>query len=81
MILALGNIFLIKETYGEYIYTNPYIKLLDETQPDFDPNEQKDNKVNYTEDKKILELDDTTRAKIAEIWLDIFKNGVSVKYL
>lgn len=35
----------------------------------------KDNKVNYTEDKKILELDDTTRAKIAEIWLDIFKNG------
>ena len=37
----------LKQTYGEYIYTNPYIKLLDETQPDFDPNEQKDNKVNY----------------------------------
>ena len=37
----------IKQTYGELIYTNPYIKLLDETQPDFDPNEQKDNKVNY----------------------------------
>jgi len=29
------------------VYINPYIKLLDETQPDFDPNEQKDNKVFY----------------------------------
>ena len=30
------------------IYINPYIKMLDETQPDFDPAEQKDNKVDYS---------------------------------
>ena len=35
--------------YGneDNIYINPYIKLLDETQPDFDPNEQKDNMANF----------------------------------
>ena len=33
--------------YEDNIYINPYIKLLDETQPDFDPNEQKDNNVNF----------------------------------
>ena len=33
--------------YEDSIYINPYIKLLDETQPDFDPNEQKDNTANF----------------------------------
>lgn len=33
--------------YEDNVYTNPYVKLLDETQPDFDPLEQKDNKVNF----------------------------------
>ena len=37
----------IDQYYEDNIYVNPYIKLLDETAPDFDPNEQKDNKVNY----------------------------------
>ena len=36
------------QTFEDKVYTNPYIKLLDETQPDFDPLEQKDNKVDYT---------------------------------
>ena len=38
----------IDQYYEDNIYVNPYIKLLDETAPDFDPNEQKDNKVNYS---------------------------------
>ena len=33
--------------YEDNVYINPYIKLLDETQPDFDPNEQKDNTANF----------------------------------
>ena len=37
----------IEKGYEDSIYINPYIKLLDETQPDFDPLEQKDNKANY----------------------------------
>ena len=37
----------IETGYEDNIYVNPYIKLLDETQPDFDPNEQKDNKANF----------------------------------
>lgn len=38
----------ISQFYEDKIYINPYIKLLDETQPDFDPLEQKDNKADYT---------------------------------
>lgn len=34
--------------YEDNVYVNPYIKLLDETAPDFDPNEQKDNKADYS---------------------------------
>ena len=37
----------IETGYENNIYINPYVKLLDETQPDFDPNEQKDNKANF----------------------------------
>lgn len=37
----------LNQLYEDTIYVNPYIKLLDETQPDFDPLEQKDNKANY----------------------------------
>ena len=32
----------------ENIYINPYIKLLDEKAPDFDPSEQKENKCDYS---------------------------------
>ena len=38
----------ISQCYEDTVYVNPYIKLLDETQPDFDPLEQKDNKADYT---------------------------------
>ena len=38
----------IEQQYEDNVYINPYIKLLDETQPDFDPAEQKDNTVNYS---------------------------------
>jgi hypothetical protein len=38
----------LEQQYEDNVYINPYIKLLDETQPDFDPLEQKDNKVNYS---------------------------------
>ena len=38
----------IEQQYEDNIYINPYIKLLDETAPDFDPAEQKDNKMNYS---------------------------------
>ena len=38
----------IEQQYEDNVYINPYIKLLDENQPDFDPLEQKDNKVNYS---------------------------------
>ena len=38
----------IEQQYEDNVYVNPYIKLLDETQPDFDPNEQKENKMNYS---------------------------------
>lgn len=37
----------INQVYGDMVYINPNIKLLDEAAPDFDPKEQKDNKVNY----------------------------------
>ena len=42
------NPWKIEQCYEDNIYVNPYIKLLDETQPDFDPLEQKDNKMNYS---------------------------------
>lgn len=38
----------LSQCYENNIYVNPYIKLLDETQPDFEPTEQKDNKADYT---------------------------------
>lgn len=38
----------LDQYYENNIYINPYIKMLDENSPDFDPNEQKDNKANYT---------------------------------
>ena len=41
------NPWRIEVGYEDSIYINPYIKLLDETQPDFDPNEQKDNTSNF----------------------------------
>ena len=41
------NAWRIDSGYENNIYINPYIKLLDETQPDFDPNEQKDNMANF----------------------------------
>ena len=41
------NPWKIETGYENNIYINPYIKLLDETQPDFDPNEQKDNMANF----------------------------------
>ena len=41
------NSWRIDPGYEDNIYINPYIKLLDETQPDFDPNEQKDNQANF----------------------------------
>ena len=41
------NSWRIDTGYEDNIYINPYIKLLDETQPDFDPNEQKDNIANF----------------------------------
>ena len=41
------NSWRIDPGYEDNIYVNPYIKLLDETQPDFDPNEQKDNLANF----------------------------------
>ena len=41
------NSWRIDPGYEDNIYINPYIKLLDETQPDFDPNEQKDNNANF----------------------------------
>ena len=48
---AISNIKIIPWKLSQYmednIYVNPYIKLLDETQPDFDPNEQKDNTANF----------------------------------
>lgn len=37
----------LSQIYDDSIYVNPYIKLLDETAPDFDPLEQKDNKEYY----------------------------------
>ena len=41
------NPWRIEVGYENNVYINPYIKLLDETQPDFDPNEQKDNIANF----------------------------------
>ena len=38
----------INQYFEDDIYTNPYIKLLDEKAPDFDPAEQKDNKCDYS---------------------------------
>jgi hypothetical protein len=38
----------IEKSYEDNIYINPYVKMLDETQPDFDPAEQKENKMNYS---------------------------------
>ena len=42
------NPWRIEQEYEDNVYINPYIKLLDETQPDFDPLEQKENKMNYS---------------------------------
>jgi hypothetical protein len=41
------NPWRIETGYEDNIYINPYIKMLDETAPDFDPNEQKDNMANF----------------------------------
>ena len=41
------NPWRLEQQYEDNVYVNPYIKLLDETQPDFDPLEQKENKMNY----------------------------------
>ena len=41
------NPWRIEVGYENNVYINPYIKLLDATQPDFDPNEQKDNIANF----------------------------------
>ena len=38
----------LEQFYEDSIYVNPYVKMLDETQPDFDPLEQKENKMNYS---------------------------------
>ena len=38
----------LNQYFEDQIYINPYIKLLDEKAPDFDPLEQKDNKCDYT---------------------------------
>ena len=38
----------LTQYFEDQIYTNPYIKLLDEKAPDFDPAEQKDNKCDYS---------------------------------
>ena len=38
----------LNQYFEDNIYINPYIKLLDEKAPDFDPAEQKDNKCDYT---------------------------------
>ena len=38
----------LTQYFEDEIYTNPYIKLLDEKAPDFDPAEQKDNKCDYS---------------------------------
>ena len=38
----------LTQYFEDQIYTNPYIKLLDEKAPDVDPAEQKDNKCDYT---------------------------------
>ena len=38
----------LSQYFEDQIYTNPYIKLLDEKAPDFDPLEQKDNKCDYS---------------------------------
>ena len=38
----------LTQYFEDQIYTNPYIKLLDEKAPDFDPLEQKDNKCDYS---------------------------------
>ena len=38
----------LNQYFEDQIYINPYIKLLDEKAPDFDPAEQKDNKCDYT---------------------------------
>ena len=38
----------LTQYFEDEIYTNPYIKLLDEKAPDFDPAEQKDNKADYS---------------------------------
>ena len=42
------NPWRLEQQYEDNVYVNPYIKLLDETQPDFDPLEQKENKMNYS---------------------------------
>ena len=48
----ISNIKIIPWKLTQYmeedIYVNPYIKLLDEKAPDFDPAEQKDNKCDYS---------------------------------
>ena len=38
----------IEKSYADNTYINRYVKMLDETQPDFDPAEQKENKMNYS---------------------------------
>lgn len=38
----------LEQFYEDNVYINPYVKMLDETQPDFDPAEQKENNMNYS---------------------------------
>ena len=38
----------LEQFYEDNIYINPYVKMLDENNPDFDPAEQKENKFNYS---------------------------------
>ena len=49
---AISNIKIspwkISQYFEDEIYVNPYIKMLDEKAPDFDPLEQKENKCDYS---------------------------------
>ena len=48
------NPWRIEVWYEDNVYINPYFKLLDETQPDLDPNEQKDNIVNFRSSQYLI---------------------------
>ena len=50
--------------YDDNIYVNPYIKLLDETQPDFDQNEQKDNIAKF----RAICIRSLRRSRAVNVW-------------